>query len=64
MSKLIKLLDLFDPKPHIIAKLSPSPNPSFSWGLRWLYSQLIQPPTHPEKYERAIKTTSFQNKSC
>ena len=34
-------------KNTIFAKLSPSPNPSFSWGLRWLYFQLIQPPTHP-----------------
>ena len=51
-----------------IANLSPSPKPSFSWGLRWLYSQIFPPPTSPathlEKYERAIKTRCFQNKSC
>ena len=39
MDKLFKCLDS-------IAKLSPSPNSNFSWGLSWLYSQLIQPPTH------------------
>ena len=37
-----------------IAKLSPSPNASFSWRLRWLYFQEIQPATHPP-----IQTSSF-----
>ena len=31
----------------IFAKLSPSPNSSFGWGLSWLYFQLIQPLTNP-----------------
>ena len=44
-----------------IAKLSPSPNPSFSLGLRWLYFQLIVPPTK-KKYERAIKMNTFKTK--
>ena len=37
--------DTNKPKDIIIAKLSPSLNSNFSWGLTWLYSQIIQPPT-------------------
>jgi len=46
-----------------IAKLSPSPNPT-QLGLSWLYFQIIQPPTHPEKYKTALIQHGLQNKSC
>ena len=39
-----------------IAKLSPGPNSSFSWGLSWLYFQLKQPATHPPK----TRASTFQ----
>ena len=37
-----------------IAKLSPSPNSNFSWGLSWLFCQLIQPPSHPPTHTSLI----------
>ena len=44
-----------------ITKLSTSPNSSFSWGLSWLYFQLIQPPTHLCEYSFQHKSTVLTN---
>ena len=47
-----------------IAKLSPSPNSKFSWGLSWLYSQLIQPSNHPYGFDFAFLQQWYLKESC